>query len=139
VLLKNEASLLPLSADTHVLVSGDGANNISKQSGGWTLSWQGTGNSNEHFPNATSIFSGISAAVETAGGKATLSVNGEWQERPDVAIVVFGEDPYAEGVGDRLDVDYASDGGRIAEKFRQAGIPTVTVFISGRPLWLTPN
>jgi len=140
VLLKNENSILPLPADAHVLVAGDGANDIGKQSGGWTLSWQGTGNSNEHFPNATSIFAGISEVVEAAGGTATLSVEGEWQEKPDVAIVVFGEDPYAEGVGDRANVDYDSDDGlELLKKFRQAGIPTVSVFISGRALWVNPE
>jgi len=123
-----------------VLVAGDGANDIGKQSGGWTLSWQGTGNSNENFPNATSIFAGISEAVEAAGGTATLSVDGEWQDKPDVAIVVFGENPYAEGVGDRVNVDYDSDDGlELLKKFRQAGIPTVSVFISGRALWVNPE
>jgi len=72
VLLKNENALLPLPAAANVIVAGDGANNIGKQSGGWTLSWQGTGNSNEHFPNGTSIFDGIKAKLEASGGSATL-------------------------------------------------------------------
>lgn len=140
VLLKNENSLLPLSADIDVLVAGDGADNIGKQSGGWTLSWQGTGNANEYFPNATSIFAGINETVAAAGGTAVLSENGDWEEKPDVAIVVFGEDPYAEGVGDRANVDYDSDDGiELLRKFRQAGIPTVSVFISGRALWVNPE
>ena len=140
VLLKNENSLLPLPADARVLVAGDGANDIGKQSGGWTLSWQGTGNSNEHFPIATSIFAGIAEAVEAAGGTATLSVNGDWTEKPDVAIVVFGENPYAEGVGDRVNVDYDSDDGlELLQKFAEAGIPTVSIFLSGRALWVNPE
>src|SRR6202035_3281783 len=43
VLLKNAHHLLPLSPHAHVLVAGDGADNIGKQSGGWTITWQGTG------------------------------------------------------------------------------------------------
>ena len=39
--------------------------------------------------------------MSAAGGKATLSVDGSYAAKPDVAIVVFGEDPYAEFVGDR--------------------------------------
>jgi len=140
VLLKNEDEILPLAASTKVLVAGDGADNIAKQSGGWTLSWQGTGNSNEHFPNATSIYEGIRETVESGRGQAILSENGEWEEKPDVAIVVFGEDPYAEGVGDRDNVDFDSDEGLVLlKKFNEAGIPTISIFISGRPLWVNPE
>ena len=140
VLLKNENSILPLSAAANVLVAGDAADNIGKQSGGWSLSWQGTGNTNEDFPNATSIFSGIQEALETNGGSAILSEDGDWSTKPDVAIVVFGEDPYAEGVGDRANVDYAPDDGLdLLKKFKKAGIPTVSIFISGRALWVNPE
>ena len=145
VLLKNENTLLPLSANANVLVAGDAANNIGKQSGGWSLSWQGTGNTNEDFPNATSIFDGIQEVLESNGGSAVFSengdwTNGDWTNGPDVAIVVFGEEPYAEGVGDRANVDYASDDGLgLLKKFKKAGIPTVSVFISGRALWVNPE
>lgn len=137
VLLKNEGGLLPLAPGLDILVAGDGAHNIGKQSGGWTLNWQGTNNQREHFPNGTSIFEGIEEAVAAAGGSAVLSEDGNYDDRPDVAIVVFGEDPYAEGVGDRGHVAYDSeDGLSLLETFREAGVPTVSVFISGRPLWV---
>lgn len=140
VLLKNQNGLLPLSANAKVLVAGDGANDIGKQCGGWTLSWQGTGNTNDNFPNGTSIFDGVREAVEAGGGRAELSENGDWTEKPDVAVVVFGENPYAEGVGDLPNVDYASDDGLVLlKKFKAAGIPTVSVFLSGRPLWVNPE
>jgi beta-glucosidase len=106
VLLKNSGGLLPLRRNLHVLVAGDGADDIGKQSGGWTLSWQGTGNSNADFPGATSIFEGIRAAVAAAGGTARLSTDGTYQSRPDVAIVVFGENPYAEWHGDISSLDF---------------------------------
>ena len=140
VLLKNENRLLPLPATARVLVTGPGAHDIGKQSGGWTLSWQGTGNSREHFPNGESIFEGLAAALEAGGGQAFLSEDGSWSDRPDVAIVVYGEDPYAEGVGDRANVDYASnDGLALLRRLKDAGVPTVSVFISGRPLWVNPE
>jgi beta-glucosidase len=106
VLLKNDKCLLPLSPKTNVLVAGDGANDIGKQSGGWTISWQGTGNTNADFPGATSIYDGINSAVTAAGGKATFSVDGSFQTKPEVAVVVFGEDPYAEWHGDIKSLDY---------------------------------
>jgi beta-glucosidase len=140
VLLKNDNGLLPLAPELNVLVAGDGAHNIGKQSGGWTLNWQGDGNKREHFPNGTSIFEGLEAAFADGGGSATLSEDGSYDEKPDVAIVVFGEDPYAEGVGDRPHVDYDSDDGlELLARFREAGIPTVSIFISGRPLWVNPE
>jgi beta-glucosidase len=106
VLLKNDKCLVPLSPKTKVLVAGDGANDIGKQSGGWSISWQGTGNTNADFPGATSIYEGISAAVTAAGGTATFSADGSFQARPDVAIVVFGESPYAEWHGDIQSIEY---------------------------------
>jgi beta-glucosidase len=111
VLLKNDKCLLPLAPKLNVLVAGDGADDIGKQSGGWSITWQGTGNTNVDFPGATSIFAGIRAAVAAAGGSATLSGDGSYQTKPDVAIVVFGENPYAEWHGDLKSIDYqgASD------------------------------
>jgi beta-glucosidase len=106
VLLKNDKCLLPLSPKANVLVAGDGANDIGKQSGGWTISWQGTGNTNADFPGATSIYDGINAAVTAAGGKATFSIDGSFQSKPDVAVVVFGESPYAEWHGDIRSLEY---------------------------------
>ncbi|GIU51457.1 glucan 1,4-beta-glucosidase [Shewanella sairae] len=139
VLLKNNNNLLPLSANQIVMVAGDGANNISKQTGGWTLSWQGTGNQNSDFPGATSIFSGIKTQVNQAGGKAFFSENGRYAIKPDVAVVVFGEEPYAEGYGDLDNLEYQRGNKRdlsLLKRLKAAGIPAVSVFISGRPLWV---
>ena len=99
VMLKNNDSTLPISP-ANVLVAGAGADSIEMQTGGWTITWQGTGNSNETFPGATSIFAGIQQAMSDTGGSAGIGVDGSFTQRPDVAIVVFGETPYAEGQGD---------------------------------------
>lgn len=140
VLLKNESRLLPLPANARVLVTGSGAHDVGKQNGGWTLSWQGTGNSREDFPNGESIFEGLAAALKIGGGEAVLSEDGSWVDAPDVAIVVYGEDPYAEGVGDRANVDYAADDAlETLRRLKDAGIPTVSVLLSGRPLWVNPE
>jgi len=122
-----------------VLVAGDGADNIGKQCGGWTITWQGDGNSNSDFPGATSIFEGIRRRVEAAGGKATLAVDGAVAESVDVAVVVFGENPYAEFSGDLQDsvYDHPQDLA-ILQRLHSAGIRVVSVFLSGRPLWVNP-
>jgi beta-glucosidase len=142
VLLKNSHHLLPLAPHQHVLVAGDGADNIGKQSGGWTITWQGTGVTNNDFPNGESIYSGIRAAVTAAGGTAELSVGGDFKTRPDVAIVVFGENPYAEFQGDIATAEY-SPGAKpdleLLQKLHKSGVPVVAVFLSGRPLWVNPQ
>ncbi len=139
VLLKNKEHLLPLSPKKHILIAGDGADNIGKQSGGWTITWQGTGNANKDFPGATSIYQGIAKQVRSAGGKATLSVDGSYQEKPDVVIVVFGEDPYAEGHGDRDNLDFERGNKKslaLIRLFKQQEIPVIALFMSGRPMWV---
>jgi beta-glucosidase len=139
VMFKNKNGLLPLSRKQHVLMAGDGADNIGKQAGGWTISWQGTGNTNDDFPGATSIYGGINKIVSAAGGKVTLSVDGSYSEKPDVAIVVFGEDPYAEMQGDITDLRYKprdTSDWELLKKLRSEGIPVVSLFITGRPLWV---
>jgi beta-glucosidase len=142
VLLKNTNRLLPLKPNMRVLVAGDGADDIPKQNGGWTLTWQGTGVENKHFPKAESIFAGIRSAVRTGGGSAVLSRNGDYAQKPDVAIVVFGEDPYAEFQGDVDTLEYKpADKSDLAllQKFKRAGVPIVSVFLSGRPMWVNPE
>lgn len=139
VLLKNDG-VLPIRANTRVLVAGSAADNIGQQSGGWTLSWQGTGTTNADFPGATSIWAGIESAVSDAGGTAVLSADGSFDEAPDVAIVVFGETPYAEFQGDLDHLAFADpEPLRILRALQEAGIPTVSVFISGRPMWTNPE
>ncbi|WP_215396090.1 glycoside hydrolase family 3 protein [Rheinheimera oceanensis] len=140
VLLKNNQQLLPLNTTGRVLVAGDGADNIGKQSGGWTLSWQGSGNANSDFPNGESVYAGILQTVTAGGGSVELSENGRYSQRPDVAIVVFGEEPYAEFIGDRSHLAFDDNRGlQILTQLKSQGIPTVAVFLSGRPLWVNPE
>lgn len=142
VMLKNEGQLLPLNPQQRILLAGPGADNIGQQSGGWTISWQGTGNSNEDFPGGTSIYQGIADQVQAAGGSVELAVDGQFSERPDVAIVVFGEEPYAEGNGDIANLDYQRGNAvdlALLHNLKEQGIPVVSLFISGRPLWVNPE
>jgi beta-glucosidase len=136
VLLKNNAQTLPVKANSKILVAGDGADNIGKQSGGWSITWQGTGNVNADFPGGTSIYQGIADAVKAAGGSAVLSVDGSYSEKPDVAFVVFGEDPYAEMQGDVGSLIYKNETSlALLKKLKADGIKVVSLFITGRPLW----
>ena len=137
VLLKNDG-VLPLRDGSNVLVAGSAADNIAQAAGGWTLTWQGGGDlDNSNFPGATSIWAGLKAATEESGGTATLSADGSYEEKPDVAIVVFGEEPYAEFAGDRKHLGFTDEEGlELLHKFKADGIRTVAVFLSGRPMWV---
>ncbi|KPF75118.1 1,4-beta-D-glucan glucohydrolase [alpha proteobacterium AAP81b] len=137
VLLKNEKGILPLAPRAEILVAGAGADSLSQQAGGWSLTWQGEGLPNSSFPNGRSIWTGISETVAAAGGRATLSPDGRFTARPSAAIVVFGEPPYAEFKGDRPTLDYRDKADlALLRKLKAAGIPVVAVFLSGRPLWV---
>ncbi len=142
VLLKNDG-VLPMAPGKTVLVAGDAANSLPRQSGGWTITWQGRDTGNDDFPGATSIFAGIRDAVEAAGGKAILSESGATATKPDVAIVVFGEKPYAEFEGDLESdrgVDFEDEAPlAILRRLKSDGVKTVAVFLSGRPRWVSPE
>nr|WP_166180420.1 glycoside hydrolase family 3 protein [Altererythrobacter segetis] len=136
VLLKNQG-VLPLKPGGRLLVAGEGADDVSRASGGWTLSWQGTGLNNSQFPGSTTLWKGLRQAVTAAGGSAQLSPDGSFTHKPDAAVVVFGEKPYAEFQGDRatlaLDADLTGPYATM-KKLKAQGIPVVAVMITGRPL-----
>lgn len=139
VLLKNQNGLLPLSPKQRILVAGDGADDVGKQAGGWTFNWQGTGTTRKDFPNADTIYEGIARQASAAGGEAVLAVDGRYAVKPDVAVVVFGEDPYAEFQGDRPTLAYKPGNETdlaLLKRLKAEGIPVVAVFLSGRPLWV---
>lgn len=138
VLLKNDGGVLPIAPNSRVLVLGDGADNVAKQSGGWTLNWQGTGLKPSDFPHAQSIWAGLREQIQAAGGSAELAVDGKYANKPDVAIFVFGEDPYAEFQGDLRIASFRGSRNPELEtikRLKAEGVPVVSVFLSGRPLW----
>ena len=143
VLLKNENNILPLSKDAPVIfVAGEGANDIGLQSGGWTLSWQGTaGNDNE----GTTILSGIRALAGTET-RIEFNSDGDFSEFKnvdgdpliaDVGIVVLAEEPYAEGVGDAADISLPEAELDLIQATRKHCRSVVVILLSGRPRVIT--
>lgn len=142
VLLKNNGHVLPIRAGAHVLVAGSGADDIGRQCGGWTLSWQGDGNHNSDFPHAESIYAGLAEAIEAGGGSIELQADARYTRAPDVALVVYGERPYAEIGGDRRTLAYRAEASNdldLLRRLKAAHVPVVSVFLSGRPLWVNPE
>src|SRR3546814_11423087 len=69
VLLKNNGGVLPLNPGANILVAGDGADDVARQSGGWPLSWPGTGLKPEDFPGPAPPW----RSEERRGGKEGVS------------------------------------------------------------------
>ena len=137
VLLKNNNNLLPLNPKQHIGIIGDAANKISSQTGGWTITWQGRENSNDDFVNVNSIYEALEKFITSSGGTVEFSSNGKFSKTPDVVIGVFGEEPYAEMLGDLKDVSFTATDPKflpILESVSAQGIPAVSIFLSGRPL-----
>jgi beta-glucosidase len=140
VLLKNDGNILPLARDARILVTGKSAHNLSNQSGGWTITWQGTGNTNDDFPGATSIYEGIAAVAPNA--ELVEDLSGVDLNQYDVAVVAIGETPYAEGLGDirtNQTLEHAKlhpEDLAMLQTIHDAGVPIVTLWIAGRPLYV---
>jgi len=132
VLLKNEKQTLPLSKKlAHIHVGGKSADNIGNQCGGWTIDWQGK--TGEVTTGGTTILKAIQSAV-SAATKVTFSQDGSGAAGAQAGIVVIGELPYAEGMGDRDDLTVSQEDLTAIDNLKQAGIPVVAVLLSGRPL-----
>ncbi len=159
VLLKNQEKTLPLDREARILVTGKNADDRGHQCGGFTLEWQGT-SGNGRVEGGTSIWEGIREIAPNAVLRADASSATE--EEFDVAVVVIGERPYAEGMGDirkggapvatgsavvqaasepmepygdTLELaDLHPEDLEVIEAVTARGIPTVVVMVSGRPL-----
>lgn len=127
VMLKNEDDILPLKKEARILVAGKNAHNRGHQCGGFTIAWQGVDDNDEtkdksyimddsekEKPRDKTISKEISHRSSIIGGKsiwegiqrvapnAELCVDGSSADpnKHEVAIVVMGEVPYAEMLGD---------------------------------------
>ena len=133
VLLKNDNALLPLPKNgKKIIVAGRGANNIGMQSGGWTISWQGE---MENKTEGTSVLDAIKLAVDP-NVSVQFSEDGKNTEG-DIAVVVIGEEPYAEMEGDRDDLKLNKKDLDVIKRLKNKNIPVVVVLFSGRPMIIT--
>jgi beta-glucosidase len=135
VVLRNNQTTLPLAKNLkHVAVVGAAADDLGRQCGGWTISWQGATGNVTH--GGTTVLAGIRRAVAVAGTQVTFSADASGIEGADAVIVVVGEMPYAEMKGDRQDLRLADADQALIKKAKAMGAPVVTVLLSGRPLIL---
>jgi beta-glucosidase len=140
VLLKNENHSLPLAKDSAlVFVAGQGAGSLNKQLGGWTINWQGDKGANTA---GTSIYAAIQAAVGPST-KVVLDESAAFNDQVDAAgkplladagIVVVGEFPYAEGVGDSASLGLPPEDAAAIQAMRAHARKVIVIILSGRPL-----
>ncbi|HEY2602565.1 MAG TPA: glycoside hydrolase family 3 N-terminal domain-containing protein [Thermoleophilaceae bacterium] len=149
-LLRNEGGVLPLSANAgKLVVTGPNANSMTNQLGGWSVSWQGAYGANQaccagppdQIPPGTTVLDGIKQAVSSS----TQVVYTQDQSQAvsetssaDAAIVVVGETPYAEGLGDDPAPQLKPDQQALIKALEDTGKPVIVVVIAGRPLGLGP-
>lgn len=134
VLLKNEG-VLPLSKTARrIHVAGRGADDLGMQCGGWTIKWQGELG---RVTEGTTILEAVRQAVGS-GTEVSYSADGSGASGADLAVVVVGEEPYAEFLGDREDLSLKPEDIAAVEKVKATGVRTIVVLLSGRPLILEP-
>lgn len=139
VLLKNDGGVLPLRRGARLLVVGKGADSLPMQTGGWSLTWQGTETDNADFPGGETLL----AALRSMAGDVELvhSPDGAGADPAafDAVIAVIGEAPYAETRGDVRYPATLSHSRRYPEDLEVLravagrGAPVITVFLTGRP------
>ena len=119
------------------MIVGDAAQSINSQMGGWTITWQARENKNSDYKNVQSIYNALASNIVSQGGTVEFTMDGAYQKKPDAVIVVYGEEPYAEGDGDRKDLQFSSKDSTylaIMESYKKQEFPIVSIFLSGRPL-----
>jgi len=133
VLLKNNKTV-PISKNiSKILVAGGAANNLGRQSGGWTVEWQGI---DGNWIPGTTILQGL-LAIASPRAKVEYDLKGNFPNQPgkaDVGIAVVGESPYAEGWGDKADPSLSAEDLATINNLKKNSKKIIVIIISGRPL-----
>lgn len=141
VLLKNEDDALPLTRGRRVLVVGASADSLSNQTGGWSLTWQGTENTNADFATGQTLLAALREALGEANVAFSADGTGVDVSQYDAVVAVLGETPYAEYNGDvrfptpvQHSLQNPADLAAL-QAVSGKGTPVVTVLYSGRPAY----
>lgn len=142
VLLKNNESALPLVQGEKILVVGDSADSLSNQTGGWSLTWQGTENVNADFATGATLLQALTAQFGAENIVYSRDAVGVDVTRFAKVVVVLGETPYAEYHGDvrfPAPVQYSHrrpNDLALLHAVSGKGVPVVSVLYSGRPAYV---
>lgn len=151
ILLKNEENILPLKSGQRILVTGPNANSMRSLNGGWSYTWQGTGESRFHEKYNT-----IYEAMCNEFGKENVVLEqgmdyvedyGQWEKEDnvriekavaaargvDVVVVCIGENSYCETPGNTNDLNLSANQTALVKALAATGKPIVMVLNEGRP------
>ena len=133
VLLKSDNGALPLSSSESIAVIGSHGNNSGLQSGGWSIHWQGQA---ESYRESTTIFDGIKAQ----GTQVEYAEHGCYPGMPaSKAIVVVGEAPYAEALGDSDELWLSDAHKKLITGCKNLDKKIIVILISGRVLAISED
>ncbi|MGP3634795.1 glycoside hydrolase family 3 N-terminal domain-containing protein, partial [Streptomyces sp. 24-1644] len=132
VLLKNDGAVLPIEPSRKVYVAGSNADDLGNQAGGWTVSWQGASG---RITTGTTILEGMRKAADDPASVTYSKDASAPTDGHDVGVVIVGETPYAEGIGDvgnghDLELTAAD---RAAVDTVCAAMECAVLVVSGRP------
>lgn len=129
--LLTDTGVFPLPIDAAVAIAGSGADDPGMQAGGWTQSWQGRLGD---LTGATSIIEAVTAVAATP--PAHLRDDEDWSAAglADIGIVVVGEPPYSEGLGDTETPELSADDLATVARMTTVAETVVVVVLAGRPL-----
>ena len=136
VLIKNNNAVLPIKDQQKILVIGDSADSLKIQTGGWTLDWQGANNTNSDFPGSVTFLQALKEYENLEITHKNSLSNLDLNKNYDLVIVAYGEEPYAEGIGDRKNLFYRdSKTLNTLKGLKRNGYKVISIFFTGRPLW----
>lgn len=141
-LLKNNNSILPLSKEKKILVTGPTANKMMVLNGGWTITWQG--NIEELYPvekntllesviNKVGIENVIYVEGTTINEEVNIDKAVKAAENCDIIFASLGEDPYCESPGNINDLTLDEAQLKLVTELAKTGKPIVLILFEGRP------
>ncbi len=141
-LLKNENSILPISKNKKILVTGATANSMKYLNGGWSYTWQGENSDKyaqekftilEAFQNKigkqnVSFAEGVSIEKEIDIEKAVKLAS-----TVDYIILCLGEHNYTETPGDINELKITAPQVKLAKALSKVNKPVILILNEGRP------
>ncbi len=145
-LLKNDGNVLPLNAESNILVTGPTAHLKSVLNGGWSYVWQG--NEERLYPKDDPTL--LQAIRARAKGKVTYVPGADFEQakesdralaaakKADVIVACLGEPAYCETPGNINDLSLPAAQIDLVRKLEETGKPVVIVLLEGRPRIIRP-
>lgn len=139
VLLKNDNAILPIKKGTKLFVTGPAANDVGVQCGGWTVTWLGSSDAENHghkwIPEGKTILDGLNELANEYD--LTIITDQEKAADADMTLLCLGEKTYTEWKGDSADISITGSLGlagntKAIDLAKSIGHPTVALIVAGR-------